>query len=172
VLVALIAIGAVIAVLLIHRSGSGPGSGAVSGGGTPSLSAVTAYDPQGTGVPGEHNADAPKATDHNGDSYWETEFYSDAPSLPKDGVGLVLDAGRDVQLQKLGFATETPGFTAEIKAGDSENGPFPDVVAGSQVVGRQARFTIASGKHRYYLIWITRLGGGYHTARINEVSAT
>jgi eukaryotic-like serine/threonine-protein kinase len=173
VLVALIAIGAVIAALLIHRSGNGPGNGAVSGaGGSPSLSAVTAYDPHGTGVPGEHNADAPKATDHNGDSYWETERYSDAPSLGKDGVGLVLDARGDVQLQKLGFATETPGFTAEIKAGDSENGPFDDVVAGPQVVGRQARFTIASGKHRYYLIWITRLGAGYRTARINEVSAT
>jgi tRNA A-37 threonylcarbamoyl transferase component Bud32 len=174
VLVVLIAIGAEIAALLIHRSDSGPGNGAVSGGGgVPSLAAVTAYDPQGTGPPGEHNADAPRATDHNGDSYWETERYNDHPSLDgKDGVGLVLDAHRDVQLQKLGFVTSTPGFTAEIKAGDSESGPFPDVVAGSQVVGARASFTIASGKHRYYLIWITRLGGGYPTARINEVSAT
>jgi eukaryotic-like serine/threonine-protein kinase len=170
VLVALLAIGAVIAALLIHRSDAGSPTGVV-GGGTVRLQAVTAYDPQGTGIPGEHDADAPKATDHDGGTYWETERYKDSPSLGKDGVGLVLDARGSVQLQKVGFATQTPGFTAEIKAGDSQTGPFPDVVAGPQVVGKEARFTIASGKHRYYLIWITRLGVGYATARINEVSA-
>ena len=171
VLAALIAIGAVIAVLLIHRSNGDSPTGVAEGGGAIRLSAVTAYDPHGTGVPGEHNADAPKATDHQADTYWETERYRDSPSLGKDGVGLVLDAGRDVQLQKLGFATETPGFTAEIKAGDSETGPFPALVAGPQQVDKQARFTIATGRHRYYVIWITRLGVGYPTARINEVSA-
>jgi tRNA A-37 threonylcarbamoyl transferase component Bud32 len=170
-LAVLIAIGAVIAALVIGRSNGGLPTGVVEGGGTVHLAAVTAYDPQGTGVPGEHNADAPKATDHRADTYWETERYSDSPSLGKDGVGLVLDAGRNVQLQKLGFATETPGFTAEIRAGDSKTGPFPDVVAGPQQVDKQARFTIASGRHRYYVFWITRLGVGYPTARINEVSA-
>jgi hypothetical protein len=45
------------------------------------------------------------------------------------------------------------------------------VVAGSQQVPTKATFTIASGKHRYYLIWITRLGASYNTARINEVNA-
>jgi eukaryotic-like serine/threonine-protein kinase len=179
VLLALIAFGGVGAYLLVDgtpswvssRTGGGGGG---SGGGSvvvPHLSAVTAYDPQGTGVPGEHNADAPKATDHNGATFWETERYSDAPSLGKDGVGLVLDARSDVQLHQLGFSTETPGFTAEIKAGESETGPFNDVVAGPQQVPTKALFTIASGKHRYYLIWITRLGAKYNTARINEVSA-
>jgi predicted Ser/Thr protein kinase len=173
VLVALLAIGGVIAALVIHRSGGDAPTGVVGGGGgAVTLKAVTAYDPQGTGVPGEHDADAPRATDHDADTYWETERYKDSPSLGKDGVGLVLDARGNVQLQKLGFATETPGFTAEIKAGSSETGPFPDVVSGPQQVDKQARFTIASGKHRYYLIWITRLGIGYPTARINEVSAT
>jgi len=179
VVLALMATGAVVAYLIVQGIPSWGISGVRSGGGShgqpvaaPRLSAVTAYDPHGTGVPGEHNAEASNATDHKRNTYWETERYRDAPSLGKDGVGLVLDARRDVQLRQLGFSTATPGFTAEIKAGDSETGPFNDVVAGPQQVSTTPLFTILSGKHRYYLIWITRLGASYNTARINEVSAS
>jgi serine/threonine-protein kinase len=182
VLLSLMAIGGVVAYLIVQGIPSwgisvgrsvGGGGGGSSGGSValPTLRAVTAFDPFGTGVPGEHNADAPQATDHNGGTFWETERYRDAPSLGKAGVGLVLDAGSDVQLHQLAFSTETPGFTAEIKAGDSQTGPFNDVVAGQQQVPGKATFTIATGKHRFYLIWITRLGASYNTARINEVSA-
>ena len=175
VLAALLAIGAVIAVLVINHqnSSSGGGSGGGGGGGGSAsvhLSAVGAYDPFGTG--GEHDDKAPLATDSSPDTYWETERYNDAPSLGKEGVGLVLDAGSDVQLHQLGLATSTPGFSAMIKAGESAKGPFPDTVAGSQTAQGETRFAISGGKHRYYLIWITRLGGGYNTARINDVRAT
>jgi serine/threonine-protein kinase len=180
VLLALIAIGAVIAYLVLHgmpstssnsgRSSHGGGGGSSTGGGAVHLRGVTAYDPYGTN--GEHNADAPKATDDSVDTYWETETYRDAPSLGKKGVGLVLDAGKSVQLHNLGFTTSTPGLTAEILAGDAENGPFSDVVGASQVVsGQHGRYTITGGPHRYYVIWITRLGQGYSSARINAVDA-
>jgi hypothetical protein len=86
-------------------------------------------------------------------------------------VGLVLDAGRAVQLHQLGIATSTPGFQAQIKAGDSPT-HFTTVVAPSQTVGGSTTFRIANGDYRYYLIWITRLGAGYNTARINEVDAS
>jgi eukaryotic-like serine/threonine-protein kinase len=173
-LAALIAIGAVVGYLVLHGndpSSSGNGSkGGGSGGSPPHLTAVTAYDPQGGD--GEHDDKAGLATDSSPDTYWETEHYRTAPSLGKDGVGLVLDAGRSVQLRQLGFSTSTPGLTAEIRAGDSRDGPFDTVVAGSQVVaGDQVTFRIASGEHRYYVIWITRLGSAYTTARINDVRA-
>jgi hypothetical protein len=83
----------------------------------------------------------------------------------------VLDAGRDVQLHQLGIATSTPGFTAEIKGGDSPT-HFTKVIGPSQTVGARTTFQIESGEYRYYLIWITRLGQGYNTARINEVDAS
>ena len=174
VLVALIAIGAVIAYLVVSHKNNG-GSGSTSGGaasGVVHLMGVGAYDPFGTG--GEHDDKAKLATDGSGATYWETERYRTAPSLGKEGVGIVLDAGRVVQLHQLGLATQTPGFTALIRAGDSASGPFPDTVTASQtVIGESARYTITStAKHRYYLIWITRLGTGFNTARINEVSAT
>jgi serine/threonine-protein kinase len=172
VLAALLAIGAVVAVLLVNRDNGSPSTTTTGGGGsfTAHLAAVGAYDPHGTG--GEHDDKAPLATDGSPGTYWETERYNDAPSLGKDGVGLVIDAGSDVQLHQLGLATSTPGFTAVIKAGDSKTGPFPDTVSATQTAQAETRFAIRDGKHRYYLIWITRLGAGYNTARINDVRAT
>ena len=172
-LVALIAIGGVIAYLIVSR-GTGSSSSTAGGGGaggTPHLVGATAYDPFGTG--GEHNTQAKLATDNNASTFWETEHYRNAPSLGKEGVGLVLAAARPVQLQQLGLATSTPGFVASIRAGDSATGPFPVTVGASQTVAGQAQYAInGSAPHRYYLIWITRLGPGYNTARINEVNAS
>jgi serine/threonine-protein kinase len=176
-LVVLIAIGTAIAYLIVSRDNgatSSPPAG-VGGGGTAivHLAATTAYDPFGSPPGQEHNDRASLATDGNGATYWETEHYHNAPSLNKQGVGLVLDAGQPVRLQQLGIATQTPGFIASIRAGDSATGPFPDTVAAQRTVAGETRYTItSSAKHRYYLIWITRLGPGYDTARINEVSAT
>jgi hypothetical protein len=135
------------------------------------LAGVGAYDPQGGD--GEHDAYAPRATDGRASTYWETEHYRDAPSLNgKRGVGLVLDAGRSVRVRHLGFSTGTPGLTAEILAGDSRSGPFPDVVGASQTVGSErATYAVTGGPHRYYVIWITRLAPDHQTAQINEVRA-
>jgi serine/threonine-protein kinase len=172
-LVVLAAAGAIAAYFVLHDSGSG--SNAKAGGGTGGapvhLTAVGAYDPLGDGH--EHDDKAPLATDASPDTYWETEHYRSTPSLAKPGVGLVLDAGRAVQLHQLGFSTSTPGLTAEIRAGDARAGPFSTVVGASQTVGAggQVQYRIQDGEHRYYVIWITRLGDGYNTARINDVRA-
>jgi eukaryotic-like serine/threonine-protein kinase len=167
-LVALIAIGGVIAYLLTNREEGKTTS--TPGAAVAHLTAVTAYDPFGTG--GEHDDKAKLATDNSGATYWETERYRTAPSLGKEGVGLVLDAGSAVQLHQLGVATSTPGFTAVIRAGDAPT-DFPFTVSSSQTVpDTGATFTIAGKPHRYYLLWITSLGPSYNTARINEVKAT
>jgi hypothetical protein len=130
------------------------------------LAGVTAYDPNGDGS--EHNGDAPKATDGNANTFWTTSTYFDAPSLGKPGVGLVLDAQRNTKLSRLGLSTDTPGFRAQIRVGDSPQGPFQPVSA-ARTVGQQAQFTLNGASGRYYLIWITRLGPGYRYAHINEV---
>jgi serine/threonine-protein kinase len=177
VIAGLLVIGAVVAYLVLdgfpkHKSGGGAPAGGTAVTAAVHLSAITAYDPFGTN--GENNAKAHLATDGDSSTYWETERYYDAPSLNKQGVGLVLDAGKPVQLHQLGFSTATPGLTAEILAGDSPGGPFlDDVVGASQVVpsNGQARYRITGGKHEYYVIWITRLGPGHNTAQINTVAA-
>jgi len=137
--------------------------------GTVPLRAVSAYDPYGDHQ--EHDADAHLATDGNPSTYWETQQYYDAPSLDKQGVGLVLDAGTSVRLRQLGFSTATPGFTAEIMASDDRT-DFYTVVAGPQQAASRTYYTIRQGTpYRYYLIWITRLGGGHDQAFVNEVKA-
>ena len=170
-LLTLIAIGGVIAYVAMRNhndstSITSPGGG---GSGTPTLSATGAYDPYGTG--GENDARAKFATDNNPSTYWETERYYNAPRLNKPGVGLVLDAGSSVQLHQLGVVTSTPGFDAVIRAGDSTT-TFPDTVSTSQTVSGTTTFTIVGKPHRYYLLWITRLGQSYNTARVNEVKAS
>jgi tRNA A-37 threonylcarbamoyl transferase component Bud32 len=181
VLVALIAIGLVVAYLIVQGipswsiSGVGPGAG--SGGGqvaAPQLRGVTAYDPFGSPPGQEHNADAPKATDADPNSYWETESYhSSFAAIGKQGVGLVLDAGKVVQLRQLGFATQTPGFTAVIRGGDSASGPFSDYLSAPETAQSQTQFDqLRAGKHRFYLIWITSLPPSNGTVRINEVSVS
>jgi serine/threonine-protein kinase len=127
------------------------------------LSAVGVYDPP-PGDGSEHDDIVGNATDGNPDTYWTTETYR---AFTKDGVGLVLDAGRDVDLATITVRTNTPGFTAEIKAGDS-NSDFPDTVADGRTVENGTTFDIGGGKARYYLLWITRLDS---LAHVNEVTA-
>ena len=166
VLAAAVAVGGV---LILHNDNNGTPSGGGSGG-VVHLRGIGAYDP--IGGDGEHDADAPNATDGNPGTYWPTESYRTAPSLGKAGVGLVLDAGKRVDLQQLTFTTSTPGLSAEILAGNSAGGPFDAVVGRAQTVtGDRAEYTIGGGAYRYYVIWITRLGDGFHSAHIDEVSA-
>jgi hypothetical protein len=134
----------------------------------PHVEGVGAYDP--FGGDGEHDADAPKATDRDTSTYWTTESYNSSfADLGKPGVGLVLDAGRPVKLGRLGIVTDTPGYTAIIKAGSSRSS-FPKTVSAPQQVDGDAQYTISGdGSYRYYLIWITDLGSVYHAAHVNEV---
>ncbi len=136
------------------------------------LHAVRAYDPDGDQH--ENDSSVPLATDGNPATFWSTETYFDAPSLNKPGVGIVLDAGTPMVLHRIALVTTTPGFTAVIKAGDSSGGPFTDVVSASQQVqGLGTPFAIrSSSPHRYWLVWITRLGQGFQTARIGAVHAS
>ena len=172
-LLVLIAIGAVIAYLIVRQHNNNPATTPpVAGGDSVHLAAVGAWDPAGDGV--EHGDRAHLATDNDAGTAWETEHYRDPPYLGKAGVGLVLDAGSAVTLHQLGLVSATPGFTAVIRAGDSESGPFPDTVSPSQVVpAAGAHYTITeSTPHQYYVIWITKLAPDYSTAKINEVRAS
>jgi eukaryotic-like serine/threonine-protein kinase len=163
-------IGALAGALLLHDNGSSnnsPPAGGSGGSGSIHLVGLTAYDPEGSPPGQEHNAAAKYAADGNQSTYWDTEHYNGA-DLNKSGVGVVLDAGRTVSPKTMTVTTDTPGFTADIMAGDSSGGPFKRV-SGSQTVAATATFHV-DGTGRYFVVWITDLGGN-SSAHVNEVRA-
>jgi eukaryotic-like serine/threonine-protein kinase len=170
VALALVAVAAIVVGILELGGAKGKAHAAPpSGGGTPvALVGATGYDPQGTGPPGEDNADAPKATDGDATSYWSTEHYTTAEfGNLKKGVGLLLDAGRSVALKSITVTSDTPGYTAEIRAAGTSAGPFV-TDSSSEQVGARTTFTLEGKTARYYVLWITRLGAG-NSAHVNEV---
>jgi predicted Ser/Thr protein kinase len=165
----LAAIGAGVAAYFgLRDSGGGAGGG---GGASVHLVASAAYDPS-PGDGQEHNELLGKATDGNASTAWETEHYHSVTfGNLKDGVGIVFDAGSPVKLGALTVTSGTPGFTAEVKAGASANGPF-DTVSSSQTVDSRTTFELSvPTAERYYLLWITRLADGVNRADVNEVTA-
>jgi eukaryotic-like serine/threonine-protein kinase len=167
-------IAAVLAVLAIAALAAFAALELRNGGGSASPSATTvtlrglsAYDPPpGDGV--EHDDEAPRATDRDPATYWTTETYNDFSSS-KEGVGLVLDATQSVELNALTVTSDTPGFQAEIRAGDSPEGPFDRTVSGSMTVEDETRFELNDGTSRYFVVWITDLDS---VAHVNEVRAS
>jgi serine/threonine-protein kinase len=165
-LVGALAIAAVIVGLLTLRGGGGQN---VPVGAAITITGSGAYDPYGDGT--EHEVDAPKATDGNVTTYWATEKYnSGLEVVHKAGVGLVLDATSVVQLSRITVITDTPGFTAEIRATNIQ-GTLGQKVSESRIVGRTTRFAIDQpAPKRYYLVWITKVAPGV-PAHVNEVHA-
>ena len=162
-LLALLAIAAIVLGLLALRGSTGP-SGSV--GAPISLDGIGAYDPYGDG--GEHDKDAPKVTDRNPSTYWPTETYN---SFAKAGVGVVLDAGSLVQVSRVTVVTDTPGFTAEIRATNVFGGQT-QAVSKKHTVGRRTVFAIDPlGPKQYYVIWITKLPPALDYAHVNEARA-
>jgi eukaryotic-like serine/threonine-protein kinase len=126
---------------------------------------VITYDPP-PGDGHEHNERVGLATDGNLSTYWTTEEYR---AFTKPGVGLVLDAGRPVQVSTLRVRSDTPGFIALIRAGNNESGPFR-VVSATKTVGSATSFQVkTTSPAEYYVIWITRLPPGFDHAHVNEV---
>jgi serine/threonine-protein kinase len=169
-LLVVLAVGAIVGgVLGLGGSKGGQTGSPPAGGGTAvSLAGVTGYDPNGTG--GEHDGDAPKATDGSLSTFWTTERYNSAAfGGLKDGVGLVIDAGHSAALRGITVATDTPGFTAQILAGNSASGPFA-ADSSTQAVGSSTTFTLNGHSARYYVVWITSLGS-QSFAHVNEVKA-
>jgi hypothetical protein len=152
--------------LLVSREDDTAG-GADAGAQPVELTGVASYDPQGDDGE-EHPELVAAATDGDPASYWTTSTY-ESFSDTKDGVGLVLDAGEARELSRLSLTTDTPGFTAEVRAGDSAAGPFETVVGPGKTVAGKAAWDLDGAEHRYYAIWITALDGRAH---VNEVEAS
>jgi eukaryotic-like serine/threonine-protein kinase len=130
---------------------------------------LRAYDPP-PGDNEEHDDEAPLATDRDPSTAWRSSNYRSNLSGFKEGVGLVLDARREIEPKTITLTSGAPGFTAEIRTGTSPTGPFEEVVSGPQTIGDRTTFTLEGAKARYFVVWITEILAGTH-AEINEVVA-
>jgi serine/threonine-protein kinase len=169
-LLVVLAAGAIVAGVVALGGPNGhkgkPAGGA--GGAAVSLAGVGAVDPKGDG---EHDSEAPLATDGNLSTAWQTSSYHfGGGSLGKPGVGVVLDAHRPAALKSVTVASDTPGFTAQIVTGSSPSGPFTADSSPRQV-GSSTTFTLNGRTARYYVVWITNLGA-YSSVHVNEVRAS
>jgi eukaryotic-like serine/threonine-protein kinase len=163
-LAALLAIAAIVTGLLTLGGGGGPGAAV---GAPVALAGVDSYDPFGDDQR-EHPEQAPNATDRNPATYWTTQDYR---TFQKAGVGIVLDAHGLATLSRITVVTDTPGFTAEIRATNTLGGT-PQGVSESRKVGRTTAFAIdQNAPKRYFVIWITKLPPDHGFAHVNEVRA-
>jgi serine/threonine-protein kinase len=171
VLLALAAVAAGIVYGVSRHSSSNGSNGGGSGSVPIPLVASASYDPFGDNHV-ENPGQVPLATDANEGTAWSTERYRDPNGslFGKPGVGIVLDAGSATVVHRLIVVSDTPGYTAEIKAGDSSAGPF-QTDSSSQVATSRTTFELDAQKARYYLIWITNRGTA-PAVDVNEVTAT
>jgi predicted Ser/Thr protein kinase len=152
------------AILLQGNGNSGTGAAPPRPTGPVQFKSAAAYDPFGDGQ--EHDEAAQDAIDGNDATPWMTEHYR---SFTKQGVGLVVGANRAVSPKTMTIVTDTPGFTAQIKAGDAATGPFHTVSNSRTITSTTATFSL-NGGGRYFLVWITNLGEN-DQVRIDEVKA-
>jgi eukaryotic-like serine/threonine-protein kinase len=155
---------AVLGVVLL-RGDQDRGATTSAGGEPVSLRGVASYDPDGGD--GEHDDEAGLATDGNLSTFWRTERYDAQLSLIKSGVGLVLASGGSA-VETLTVSTDTPGFTAEIRAGESPTS-FGDPISAAQTLAGKTTFELDDTDARFLLLWITELDSG--SAHVNEVTA-
>jgi eukaryotic-like serine/threonine-protein kinase len=176
VLLALVVAGAAFAAVFLlggashHGGGSGGGGGGSTGAPVQLQGVGDAYS--APGHPDSHADTAPNATDGSTATSWTTQTYGDqAFGGLLTGLGLVLDAGGSATLKHVTVESPTPGFTAQIEVGDSQNGPFT-TDSSSQTVGEKTTFTLDGKSGQYYVVWITELPPANYRAEISEVTAT
>jgi eukaryotic-like serine/threonine-protein kinase len=139
------------------------------GGPTPTtkvtLRAFGSYDPDGDG--NEHAYAVARATDGNTATYWDTEHYR---TFTKPGVGLVLDAGRNVALKRITLTSDTGDYQAQIQVGNSSAGHFAPASRWTPIDAGNTTIRLNGKSGRYYLVWVRlALTGG--VAHVNEVRA-
>ncbi len=127
------------------------------------LTGIASFDPEGDNQV-EHEEAVARAADGDESTYWTTESYD---NFEKSGVGVILDAERTVQPKTMTITTDTPGFTAEIRASDSPTGGF-EPVSQSRTIENRFRYNLRATDARYFMVWITDLE---EVAHVNEVTA-
>ncbi|HEY8201613.1 MAG TPA: hypothetical protein VII47_09690, partial [Actinomycetota bacterium] len=129
-------------------------------GGGPQPAAVTiqgfgAFDPPPQGDGTEHNEEVSKAFDGNPQTRWRTTGYTTADfGRLKSGVGIWFDAGKPVSITQIKVISSTGGWQGTIRT--SDDGRTWSAPGASEDAAAEHVFR-TSGRHRWWMLWITRL---------------
>jgi serine/threonine-protein kinase len=121
------------------------------------------YNPLGS--PTDEHPEASLAIDNQTNTFWTTQtYYSGA--LNKAGVGIYLDASPGTRARLLEVVSNTPGFTATVYARSTPPplkwpSGWTQVSRSTKITSARQSIHLTSGRtqYRYYLLWITSLGG-------------
>ncbi|MGZ4329056.1 MAG: protein kinase domain-containing protein [Solirubrobacteraceae bacterium] len=178
-----VAVGAVVWLATRTHHGTGnlnvkaPSSSSTSGASLKQVrlcqSCAFGFNPLGS--PSNEHPEASLAIDNQLGTAWTTQtYYSGA--LNKAGVGLYIDARPMTAARVLRIFTTTPGFTATIYARkDQPPLTWPDTgwtkISTPTVVSHKQdiQLTSSTTKYRFYLVWITSLGG-HPSLALDEVT--
>ncbi len=169
-LLGLLAVAAIVAGVLAQGGSKHTPTAAGAAGGTAiTLRATGNYDPSG-GHADTHADTAGAATDGDAGTFWHTQHYATTNfGGLKSGLGLVLDAGHPVKASQLTVTSDTPGFTAQVLAGNTLT-TRPSADSAIRSVGTRTTFALRGSSARYYVLWITRLPSA-GLVHVNEVKA-
>jgi eukaryotic-like serine/threonine-protein kinase len=142
------------------------GGSAPSSGSEISLKEAAAFDP--IAGDGENDDLAPQAVDADPKTAWPTSTYTTSPTLAedgKDGVGLIVDAGKPVAARSIEITSVAHGWEATVYAADGSTPPDTAPPTGwkpvsSKISDLPTDATIQlndTSSARFYLIWITKL---------------
>jgi hypothetical protein len=153
--------------------------GGDEGGGTEiALAGDSAKDFDPFGGDGEHPEITQLAVDSNPTgTAWSTSNYD--IGLEKPGVGIFVDAGKEVTVGAVEVMLGAAGADVEVRAAPGQTGA-PREIDGWQLIGEQADAgtevsisTPDAEPSRFYLVWLTKLpraeqGGGF-AAEISNI---
>jgi serine/threonine protein kinase len=130
--------------------------------GTVPIAAVTSFDPEGSGAPGENEEQAPLVADGDPATSWRTEQYaSRAFGNLKQGVGLVLTLAEAQDLGRIRIASPVDGWAVQVFVAP---GPAPELAgwgaprAAVQDVPGTAELDLDGAEGGAVLVWFTDLG--------------
>jgi serine/threonine protein kinase len=193
-IVSLALLGAIVALVLVlalgsTHKGTGIAPGAASRAGLQAVqlgqASAHGYNPFGTGPENRDQID--NVVDSDPTTTWSTETYYEG-TLRKaggTGLGLYLDAAPGVVGRAIEIQTPTPGFAIQIYVADQFDSalPFGDSqsltargwegpVGTSAHVrdGERIALNLGGRSDRFYLVWMTALPPGAHSATIADVT--
>jgi len=135
---------------------------------------ATAFDPEGTGTPGENDAEAANVLDGDPATSWSTEGYDVRTFGTKRGVGIIITLDAVAPLDTVTGTSPTPDWAGEVYVAD---GSAPTLegwgtpVASAQGIAGDHTFDVDGAEGSHVLLWITDLGAapGRAKAQIDEI---